>query len=374
MTTREELEKMSEEDLDEAVHEAKAAEAAEINNGGKEAQIAYLLEAESKREKAPQRLEKVEVVFLDENRGWDTMLVDIPKEVADTESEDAFLAWAYGREGEKFRASWHRDVIAVHVMSWRGDLQDHPGLEDEALLGRDQNGVWQRFERTGDPNEADDAIFEVWDQGERQISVGDTDLSLYSEAEADAHYDKLVEKFRHPSTTNISELSTEIASLREALNLGKDEGRVSGPATDVQNLPRWKDKKLYRLLIDIDGPDSGPRMSKGALVEEIGRTGINITIQSTLTYSEGKVGGVPVMAHSTATVDLTDVLPIFLGELTYDAWLSLADSRESADRRTVVEALRLSGLVAPQYMAWTAAERAEYLAKYYGGHGVPNSF
>lgn len=41
--TRAELEQLSEEELDELVHDAKGAEAAEINNQGKEAQIAYLL-------------------------------------------------------------------------------------------------------------------------------------------------------------------------------------------------------------------------------------------------------------------------------------------------------------------------------------------
>lgn len=37
------LEAMSTDELDEAVHDAKATEAAEINNSGREAQIAYLL-------------------------------------------------------------------------------------------------------------------------------------------------------------------------------------------------------------------------------------------------------------------------------------------------------------------------------------------
>ena len=37
------LETMSQEELDEQVHDAKSAEAAEINNQGREAQIAYLL-------------------------------------------------------------------------------------------------------------------------------------------------------------------------------------------------------------------------------------------------------------------------------------------------------------------------------------------
>ena len=41
--TRAELEAMSEADLDELVHEAKASEAANINNAGREAQINYLL-------------------------------------------------------------------------------------------------------------------------------------------------------------------------------------------------------------------------------------------------------------------------------------------------------------------------------------------
>ena len=35
---------MSQEDLDEMVHEAKAGEAADINNSGKEEQVKYLLD------------------------------------------------------------------------------------------------------------------------------------------------------------------------------------------------------------------------------------------------------------------------------------------------------------------------------------------
>ncbi|MGO9621598.1 MAG: hypothetical protein ACLPT6_09355 [Desulfobaccales bacterium] len=41
--TRERLEQMSEEELDEIVHDLKAEEAAEINNRGKEAQIDYIM-------------------------------------------------------------------------------------------------------------------------------------------------------------------------------------------------------------------------------------------------------------------------------------------------------------------------------------------
>ena len=40
---REQLEGMTEEELDEIVHDLKAEEAAEINNQGKEAQIEYIL-------------------------------------------------------------------------------------------------------------------------------------------------------------------------------------------------------------------------------------------------------------------------------------------------------------------------------------------
>lgn len=40
---REELEKLSEEDLDEMVHALKGQEAADINNAGRDAQIAYII-------------------------------------------------------------------------------------------------------------------------------------------------------------------------------------------------------------------------------------------------------------------------------------------------------------------------------------------
>ena len=41
--TREEFELLTEEELDEIVHDIKGQEAAEINNQGKEAQIDYLM-------------------------------------------------------------------------------------------------------------------------------------------------------------------------------------------------------------------------------------------------------------------------------------------------------------------------------------------
>ncbi len=41
--TREELESLTEEELDEMVHDLKAQEAAEVNNQGREAQISYIL-------------------------------------------------------------------------------------------------------------------------------------------------------------------------------------------------------------------------------------------------------------------------------------------------------------------------------------------
>ena len=44
MMTKEELEKATQEELDELVHDMKSEEAADINNRGKEAQINYLLE------------------------------------------------------------------------------------------------------------------------------------------------------------------------------------------------------------------------------------------------------------------------------------------------------------------------------------------
>jgi hypothetical protein len=45
--TREELLEMSEEDLDELVHDLKGEEAATINNQGRDAQIAYILDEEA---------------------------------------------------------------------------------------------------------------------------------------------------------------------------------------------------------------------------------------------------------------------------------------------------------------------------------------
>lgn len=41
--TRDELDAMSQEELDDIVHDMKAAEAASINNAGREAQMEYIL-------------------------------------------------------------------------------------------------------------------------------------------------------------------------------------------------------------------------------------------------------------------------------------------------------------------------------------------
>jgi hypothetical protein len=40
---KKELEKMDDDELDELIHDIKSAEAAEINNQGREAQISYIL-------------------------------------------------------------------------------------------------------------------------------------------------------------------------------------------------------------------------------------------------------------------------------------------------------------------------------------------
>lgn len=164
----------------------------------------------------PKRFAKVEVYFLDEHQGWDTVLVEIPEEIAKTASQDAFLKWVYSADGEAFRESWASDTTAVFVMSWRDDLraQDHPDLyNDDVLYGRDKTGLWTCFER-----ESAAAVFDVWEQDIRTVSVNSIDLVLYTRAEAEEHLRRLVVEFTHPSTLNITELNAEIATLRGALN------------------------------------------------------------------------------------------------------------------------------------------------------------
>lgn len=172
----------------------------------------------------PVRLAKIEVVFLDEHQGWTTEIVEIPEDVVAIESQDAFIKWAYSDAGAKFRESWDKMVIAVYVMSWRGDLQaqDHPALaeEPEVLFGRDMEGVWYRFERTEDLNETVSAVFQVWEQGVRDVSMdgdeGLLSLMLYTEAEAQAQAERLDTEFE--AVGHRGGNFDELDSLRSALS------------------------------------------------------------------------------------------------------------------------------------------------------------
>lgn len=66
----------------------------------------------------------VEVFVLSDSSGWGTELVEIPEEVASSESQDRFLEWVYSEAGEVFRAEWGRSVFAVFVCSWVVDGDD----------------------------------------------------------------------------------------------------------------------------------------------------------------------------------------------------------------------------------------------------------
>jgi hypothetical protein len=98
----------------------------------------------------------------------------------------------------------------------------------DELFGRDEEGYWHRFVRTGDPNEASDAVFGVWEQGEREVSLGEDDTKLFSRHEAELHLAELVEKFCHPSTLNIDVLANEISNLRGALAGDVEEEQPRG--------------------------------------------------------------------------------------------------------------------------------------------------
>lgn len=163
-----------------------------------------------------ERLSKVEVVFLDEHQGWDSMVVEIPEEVAKTQSQDAFIKWVYSAEGERFRRTWHKDVMSVYVMSWRDDLDasGHPAVADDnepdVLYGRGDAGQWSRFERSDDENTVAYAVFQVWEQGERNIFSGAENTALYTQREAEGHLEVLIKR---ANTAH----DFEIASLRKML-------------------------------------------------------------------------------------------------------------------------------------------------------------
>lgn len=165
------------------------------------------------------RLSKVEVVFLDEHQGWDTMVVTIPEKIAETQSQDAFIKWVYSDEGEGFRKTWHKDVMSVYVMSWRADLEasGHPEVvedsEPDVLFERDASGKWRKHKRDDDNDVAIDA-FITWDHDERTFFNGKEHTTLFKRDEVEGHMQnlrKLVEKGIH------KEWVSEIHDIRDLL-------------------------------------------------------------------------------------------------------------------------------------------------------------
>lgn len=69
-------------------------------------------------------MRKIEVFFVCERNNWFNEVIEVPDEVAVSESQDVFEAWTQSPEAFDFRESWDKDVIAVFVMSWRGDLKE----------------------------------------------------------------------------------------------------------------------------------------------------------------------------------------------------------------------------------------------------------
>lgn len=158
---------------------------------------------------AVQRLTPVEVVFLDDHGGWESKIINVPEEIASTQSQDAFIKWVYSDSGADFRLTWADGTISVYVMSWRGDLQE-PEWDDEPLFGR-KAGYWQRFE-----TETHEHIFNAWRDGIRSYDG----VALYSEAEAELHFNRLTSAFTAAGGRGIA-LAEELDSLRTVLGLGE---------------------------------------------------------------------------------------------------------------------------------------------------------
>jgi hypothetical protein len=65
------------------------------------------------------------LVFGDIGGHWETEAVEVPEEVAESESQDVFLEWVYSDGGKQFRDSWadaeacFGDLLAVFRMEWR---------------------------------------------------------------------------------------------------------------------------------------------------------------------------------------------------------------------------------------------------------------
>ncbi len=66
---------------------------------------------------------KIEVYFLTEY-GWDTGMVEVPADVAQSESQDAFLNWVHSEKGEGFRETWTPSMVAVFVANWNAHEEE----------------------------------------------------------------------------------------------------------------------------------------------------------------------------------------------------------------------------------------------------------
>jgi len=73
---------------------------------------------------------QIEVVILDEHQGWDTSMVWVPRKVAESESQDAFLKWVYSDDGKAWRETWSSvSAVYVHNFSFEETGEDSVFVE-----------------------------------------------------------------------------------------------------------------------------------------------------------------------------------------------------------------------------------------------------
>jgi hypothetical protein len=63
--------------------------------------------------------------------------------------------------------------------------------EEDVLFGRGDSGQWARYCRTDESNTVNFAVFQVWDQGERNLFCGMENTKLHSLMEAQSYLDDL---------------------------------------------------------------------------------------------------------------------------------------------------------------------------------------
>jgi hypothetical protein len=74
-------------------------------------------------------MKKIEIYFLFDDYTWSTEIIEVPAEVADSESEDCYKNWLVSPAGKAFRDTWACNTVGTGVHWWGADT-DNPRVAE----------------------------------------------------------------------------------------------------------------------------------------------------------------------------------------------------------------------------------------------------